>query len=87
MGQNMSYQIDQRKVAGVVQEANAALNAKGFNHGEVVLGLSELMGRIIVEACQNPIQAKELMQVAVNHIGLTVKIGAEARETRIITGV
>lgn len=83
----MSYQIDQRKVAGVVIEANAALNGKDFNHGEVILGLSELIGRIVVEACENPIQAKELMQVAANHIGMTVKIGAEAREKRIITGV
>lgn len=83
----MSYQIDQRKVAGVVIEANAALNAKGFNHGEVILGLAELIGRIIVDASDNGIQAKELAQVAANHIGLTIKIGAEATEKRIITGV
>ena len=83
----MSYQIDQRKVAGVVIEANSALNGKGFNHGEVIIGLSELIGRIIVEAADNGIQAKELAQVAANHIGLTVKIGAEATEKRIITGL
>ena len=83
----MSYQIDQRKVAGVVIEANAALNGKGFNHGEVIIGLSELIGRIIVEAADNGIQAKELAQVAANHIGLTIKVGAEATEKRIITGL
>lgn len=83
----MSYQIDQRKVAGVVIEANSALSGKDFNHGEVILGLSELIGRIVVEACDNPTQAKELCQVAANHIGMTVKIGAEATEKRIITGV
>ncbi len=68
-------------------ETNAVLNGKGFNHGEVILGLAELIGRIVVQACENPIQAKELMQVAANHIGMTVKIGAEAQEKRIITGV
>lgn len=83
----MSYQIDQRKVAGVVIEANLALQGKDFNHGEVVLGLAELVGRVIVEACDNGIQAKELAQVAANHIGMTIKIGAEATEKRIITGV
>jgi hypothetical protein len=83
----MSYQIDQRKVAGVVIETNAALNGKDFNHGEVIIGLAELIGRIIVEAADNGIQAKELAQVAANHIGLTIKIGAEATEKRIITGV
>ena len=83
----MSYQIDQRKVAGVVVETNLALTNKDFNHGEVILGLAELIGRIIVEACDNGIQAKELAQVAANHIGMTIKVGAEATEKRIITGV
>jgi hypothetical protein len=83
----MSYQVDQRKVAGVVIEANAALSGKDFNHGEVIIGLAELIGRIIVEASDNGIQAKELAQVAANHIGLTIKVGAEATEKRIITGV
>jgi len=81
------YNIDQRKVTGVVIEANAALTNKNFNHGEVVLGLSELIGRVIVEAVDNPIQAKELMQVCAAHIDRTIKVGAEAREKRIITGV
>jgi hypothetical protein len=83
----MSYQIDQRKVAGVVIETNQALSGKDFNHGEVIIGLSELIGRIIVDAADNGIQAKELAQVAANHIGLTIKVGAEATEKRIITGV
>lgn len=81
------YQIDQRKVAGVVIEANAALNGKGFNHGEVVLGLAELIGRIVVEAVDNHIQAQELLKVVAAHIEQTVKIGAQAQEKRIITGV
>ena len=83
----MSYQIDQRKVVGVVLEANSALNDKGFNHGEVILGLSELVGRIIVEAAETQLQASELLNVAVAHMGKTIKIGAEAQDKRIITGV
>lgn len=75
----MSYKIDQRKVAGVVIETNAALSGKGFNHGEIVIGLSELVGRVIVDAVQNPVQAKELMKVAAAHIDLTIKTGAEAQ--------
>lgn len=83
----MSYKIDRNKVAGVVVETNLALTNKDFNHGEIILGLAELIGRIVVDACDNPIQAKELMQVATNHIGMTIQIGAEAMEKRIITGV
>jgi hypothetical protein len=83
----MSYEIDQRKVIGVVLEANGALNDKGFNHGEVILGLAELIGRTIVEVAETSIQAGELLNVAVAHMGQTIKVGAEARDKRIITGV
>ena len=81
----MSYKIDQRKVTGVVIEANAALTNKGFNHGEIMIGLAELVGRVIVEVADNSIQATELMNVAKSHIDNTVRIGAQAREKRIIT--
>lgn len=82
----MSYKIDQRKVAGVVIEANAALTGKDFNHGEVVLGLAELIGRVIVECADNQFQATELVKVANGHLERTVKIGAQAQEKQIITG-
>jgi hypothetical protein len=81
----MSYQIDQRKVVGVVLETNAALNDKGFNHGEVILGLAELIGRVIVEASETSIQSGELMKVAIAHMEKTIRVGAEATEKRIIT--
>lgn len=80
----MSYKIDPRKVAGVVIEANQAINNKGFNHGEVVLGLAELIGRVIVSVSTTPIQAQELVQVVENHLALTLKRGAEATEKSII---
>lgn len=80
----MAYQIDPRKVAGVVVEANQAINNKGFNHGEVVLGLSELIGRVIVSVATSPIQAQELVQVVENHLALTLKRGAEATEKPFI---
>lgn len=82
----MSYKIDQRRVTGVVIEANAALTNKDFNHGEIVIGLSELIGRVIVEVADNEFQATELVKVAKNHLETTVKIGAQAREKNIITG-
>ena len=38
----MNTQIEQRKVAGVVIEVSRILADKGFNRGEIILGLSEL---------------------------------------------
>lgn len=79
----MAYQIDPRKVAGVVVELNAALRQHGFNHGEVVVGLSELLGRVVVDAAKTQIQADELIDVAVKHMKDTVRIGAQVKDRRI----
>jgi hypothetical protein len=81
----MSYEIDQRKVIGVLLEANGAIADKGFNHGEVILGLAELIGRTIVEVAETSIQSGELLKVAMAHIELTIRTGAVAQEKRIIT--
>ena len=84
----MGYQIEARKVAGVVIEANAALVGKDFNQGEVVLGLAELIGRIIVETCDSHIQAQELVKVVEEHLAKTIYIGSQATgKSRIITEV
>lgn len=74
----MSYQIDPRKVAGVIVEANGALQGKGFNHGEVIIGLTELVGRTIVDAGQHHIHHDELKKVVTDHLDRTVRIGAFA---------
>lgn len=81
----MSYEIDQRKVVGVVLEANGALGDKGFNHGEIILGLSELIGRVIVEASDTSVKAGELMKVAIAHMEKTIRVGAEATGKQQIT--
>lgn len=81
----MSYQIDAHRVAVVVTEANRILSDKNFNHGEVMLGLSELLGRIIVATAKTKIQADEMKAIIERHINKTVQIGADAQEKRIIT--
>jgi hypothetical protein len=82
----MTYHIDKNKVAGVIVETNTALAGRGFNDGEVIIGLGELIGRIIVETAKGPIQCKEMVTVVVEHLDRTIKAGAEARERRIILG-
>lgn len=74
----MSYQIEARKVSGVVREANAAIEGKGFNHGEVILGLAELLGRVIVESCTSPQQIDDMKDVVTSHLDRTVSIGSHA---------
>lgn len=81
----MKVNIESRKVAGVVVEASKILADKGFNRGEIILGLSELLGRIIVDSAQTDVQAKELVGISVGHIDRTVQIGVEATQKRIVT--
>lgn len=86
----MNVQIEQRKVAGVAIEASRILADKGFNRGEIILGLSELIGRTIVDSVQDTIQAEELMKIVGGHIAKTIDIGIQAakgKQSSIITGV
>lgn len=83
----MSYQIDARKVAGVVIEANSALTDKNFNQGEVILGLAELIGRVIVESADTSIQAGEMVKVVMAHLDKTITVGSQAKGKSIIAGV
>jgi len=85
----MNVQIEQRKVAGVAIEASRILADKGFNRGEIILGLSELIGRTIVDSVQDTLQAEELMKIVGGHISKTIDIGIQASkgsQSSIITG-
>ncbi len=83
----MAYEIEARKVAGVIIEANQSLNGKGFNHGEVILGLAELIGRIIVECSETSLQTQELVKVVETHLAKTIQIGSQATQKSLIQGV
>ncbi len=52
----MNVQLEQRKIAGVVIEVSQILADKGFNRGEIIIGLSELIGRLIVDSVEDTIQ-------------------------------
>jgi len=74
----MSYPIDPLKIRGVIVECNTVLQQHKFNVGEVLVGLAELIGRIIVENATTDVQAKEMIDVVGNHVVCTVQLGAEA---------
>ena len=80
----MTYQIEPRTVAGVVREASAALESKGFNHGEILVGLSELLGRVIVDVGAHHIQMDEMKKVVTDHLDRTIRIGAHATGKSVV---
>jgi hypothetical protein len=78
--------IDSRKVAGVVKEGLRLVSDKGFARAEIIIGLAELLGRIIVDSAETNTQAEELAKIAHNHTDISIGIGLRASQ-KIITGV
>ena len=83
----MKYVIEPRKVACVVVECNNVIKDKQFNHGEVILGLAELLGRIVVDASSTTTQADEMYALAQQHLADTIKVGLAARGSSLIQRV
>lgn len=76
--------IETNKVAGVMQEAAHAVSGKGFNAGEIIVGLSELVGRIIVDTASNHIAMKDMVTAVVEHLDRTIIAGSQAQEKSLI---
>lgn len=74
-----SLPIEPHKVMGVILETNRALKGQGFNQGEVMVGLAELIGRVIVEQSHGPSQTEEFKRVVKQHIDDTIQIGLSAQ--------
>jgi hemoglobin-like flavoprotein len=78
------YNIEQNKVKGVVAECNKAIIALRANHGEVLVGLAELLGRVIVDQASNHIHANEMYMVVQEQLLKTIETGSEAKAKSLI---
>lgn len=76
--------IDARKVAGVVKAGLVIVGDKGFSRAEIIIGLAELLGRLIVESSETSLQAEELAKIAHNHTDISIGIGLRATNKSII---
>lgn len=72
---NIELNVDPYKVAGVVKEVSQILASKGFSRLDLIIGLAEVTGRVIVDASETQIQAKELSAVAFGHLSQTITVG------------
>lgn len=79
----MSYQIEPRRVSGVINECQFALNGKGFNHGEVIIGLAELIGRTIVQSADTPVSGADAAKVVIDHLNRTMHAGFTSKGFRM----
>lgn len=75
----MSYEISQNRVKGVVAECEKIVGNGYFNTGEVIIGLTELLGRVIVKSCDTPISMGQAAEIVANHLQQTLYHGAIAK--------
>lgn len=74
----MSVEMDQHRIRGVQERVANVLSTKEFSPAEVIFGLSEFVGRMIVGYVDGTwLTKKEVADAAAKHIALTVKIGVE----------
>lgn len=87
----MEVKITPRNVMAVVIEVNTMLQAKSrdlsLNQAEVMLGLQELVGRVIVEMSINQVGADKLIDHAQKHLVDTVRIGMSLKGYPLGTSV
>jgi hypothetical protein len=74
-----TFHIEKRKIEGVQDITARALLNQGFSSVEILMGLSEFIGRLAVMEGSTPIQMQELIELAADHMLTTTQIGAEAR--------
>jgi hypothetical protein len=77
----MQHTIKPRHVMGVIVEVDKMLKQANlpFNTLEVMLGLQELVGRLIVDMSNTSVTAQELIEHSKKHLDRTVQIGMDAK--------
>lgn len=75
----MSYEISPNRVRGVVTECQNVIGMGHFNTGEVIVGLTELLGRVIVKSCDTPISMGQAKDIVMQHLNATLHHGALAK--------
>lgn len=75
----MSYEISPNRVKGVVNECQNVIGMGHFNTGEILVGLTELLGRVIVKSCDTPISMGQAKDIVMQHLNNTLHHGALAK--------
>ncbi len=78
----MRHNVNPMKVEMAVKDILRMVGNGSMEHGEVLLALSESLGRMIVNVCKTPIQMVEMANVVDAHLRRTIHIGAQAKGFR-----
>ncbi len=75
----MAYEVTPGNVTWVCENVLKSINDGQFNHGEVILGITEALGRVVIASAATPVQGATALQACVDHLRTTLSAGYSAR--------
>lgn len=75
----MQFDINEGNVQWVVRRLNEAMGNGQFTSAEVILGVAEFAGRIVVAMADTPVQGMQALQVLAGHMQECAKAGYSAK--------
>ena len=75
----MAYDVNPGNIEWVCANVLKSINDGQFSHGEVMLGITQALGRVVINAADTPVQGSSAMQVIVDHLNETLKAGYIAK--------
>lgn len=75
----MSYDVSPGNIEWVKTRVMQALDGGQFNIGEVIMGVAEALGRVVVANSETPVQAGQCLQIIVDHLNRTMHAGYTAK--------
>ena len=75
----MRHDVNPGNVTWVVKRLNEAMGNGQFSSAEVILGVAEFAGRIIVAMADTPVQGMQALNLLAGHMQETAKAGYIAK--------
>ncbi len=74
----MAYEVTPGNVTWVCENVLKSIHDGQFNHGEVILGVTEALGRIVISAAHTPVQGATALQACIDHLRTVLAAGYQA---------
>lgn len=73
------FNVNEGNVQWVVRNVTQSLGDGRFSLGEILLGLTESLGRVVVSSCPTPVQGMQMVDVIQDHLRTTLKAGYSSK--------
>lgn len=75
----MAYEVVPGNITWVCENVLKAIRDGQFNHGEVIIGVTEALGRIVIASAPTPVQGASALQACIDHLRTVLSAGYSAR--------